>query len=403
MDFSKSIKLIEKKIGYTFRDKSLLQQAFTRTSYCNEKNYRGRDNYSSNEVLEFFGDSVLSTAIISLLLRSKTEKYEHGIKTELNEGDLSNIKSKLSDKRNLAKSTAELGLQKFLLLGEGDDKLGISEEASVMEDLFESIIGAIYIDSEMNIETVIGVVSSILDLSIYTSSEALIQSYKNALQEWCADKKNRLPPPTYKTLSESGPDHKKSYERACYIGDRLLGVGVGKNQKAADTAAAEAALKALMLEEDQKGAKSRAESAEGSARALRELASKRKLPSPEYHDLGEAPNSTEGARAYIVECRFMDFVASAQGPSKQEARDSASAKILEALSNSEKKKEAKTTSGSQKATRKQINKQSANKVKSNSASKSNTKSRQKPQDDKGKKATTNSTPKRKPLHHTKRS
>ena len=85
MDFKKYIPEIEKKIRYKFKDTSLLTQAFTRTSFCNEKN-RGKQCYYSNEVLEFFGDSVLSTAIVSLLLKSRTERYEHGIKTPLKEG-----------------------------------------------------------------------------------------------------------------------------------------------------------------------------------------------------------------------------------------------------------------------------------------------------------------------------
>ena len=146
MDIKSNLKEIEKKIGYAFKDKSLLIQAFTRTSYCNEKNFGNRDNLSSNEVLEFFGDSVLSAAIVSMLMRDRTKRYEHGILAELDEGELSIIKSGLSDKKNLSRSIAALGLEKYLLLGEGDEKLDIRHEPSVMEDLFESIIGAVYID-----------------------------------------------------------------------------------------------------------------------------------------------------------------------------------------------------------------------------------------------------------------
>ena len=102
MNFRKYIPEIEKTIDYTFRDKSLLKQAFTRTSFCNEHSKESEIPYESNEVLEFFGDSVLSAAIITLLLKEHTKKYEHGIKTKLKEGDFSNIKSKLSDKKNLS-------------------------------------------------------------------------------------------------------------------------------------------------------------------------------------------------------------------------------------------------------------------------------------------------------------
>ena len=327
MDFIKSIPEIEKKIGYVFKDKSLLTQAFTRSSFCNEHRENSKRPIISNEVLEFFGDSVLSTAIISLMLKEKTERYEHGVFTELNEGDFSNIRSKLSDKRNLSGSMALLGLQKYLLMGEGDAKLGVENEPSVMEDLFESIIGAVYIDCGMNIDRVIKVVSIILDTSVYFSSEAApIQSYKNALQEWCADKKHRLPSPVYKTVSAEGPDHKRVYERAVIIGDRTVAVGKGKNLKIADSAAAEAALEILKREN--------ITSKEVNFEALTKLkayASQNKQPSPEFRDLGETAKSTPSAREFMIECRLMGKSASAAGNSKQEARVKAAEKLLDIL------------------------------------------------------------------------
>lgn len=252
--FPACIPEIEKIIGYVFSDKSLLTQAFTRTSYCNEQNQRGK-SIQSNEVLEFVGDSVLSVSIITFLMRENAERYEHGIRTRLDEGDFSNVKSKLSDKTNLSKCIMALGLEKYLRLGEGDKKLGIEREPSVMEDLFESIIGAVYFDSDMNVAVVMGVVSRMLDLSAYAVKTPPIQSSKNALQEFCADKKRRLPPPVYKTLGEEGPDHKKVYERGVYIGERLVARAKGKNQKHADAAAAEAALAIL---EDEEKAKAKA-------------------------------------------------------------------------------------------------------------------------------------------------
>lgn len=324
MDFNKSIPEIEKKIGYTFKDKSLIKQAFTRSSFCNEHKGQGKRRLVSNEVLEFFGDSVLSTAIISLMLKEKTERYEHGVYTQLDEGDFSNIRSKLSDKRNLSGSMALLGLQKYLLMGEGDAKLGVENEPSVMEDLFESIVGAVYIDCGMNIDRVIKVVSKILDTSVYFSAEAApIQSYKNALQEWCADKKHRLPAPVYKTVSESGPDHKRVYERAVYVGDRLVATGKGKNQKIADSAAAEAALEILKSENQPKK-----EINLDSITKLKALAVKNKQPSPEFRDLGESEKSTPASREFIIECRLMGKSASATGNSKQEARAKAAEKLL---------------------------------------------------------------------------
>ncbi len=250
--FDESIAKIERIIGYRFRDKSLITQAFTRTSYCNEHLGTQGVRLQSNEVLEFFGDGVLSVAIITHLMKSYTERYEYGIKTELGEGDFSNIKSKLSDKKNLSECIRRLGLQEFLRMGEGDTKLGIATEPSVMEDLFESIVGAVYIDSGMELSAVISVVSRMLDISAYTADAPPIQSSKNALQEWCADKKRRLGQPIYKTLGEEGPDHKKVYERGVFLGERMIASAKGKNLKLADAAAAEAALTVLRKEAEVK-------------------------------------------------------------------------------------------------------------------------------------------------------
>ena len=327
MNLKEKIPELESKIGYIFKDKSLLVQAFTRSSFCNEKNYRGKNNYKSNEVLEFFGDSILSAAIVSIFLEKKTERYEHGINTELCEGDFSNLRSKLSDKSNLSKSTSLLGLEKYLLMGEGDAKLGIEREPSVMEDLFESIIGAVYIDCSMNMKTVIDVVKKILDTSVYFESSARnLQSAKNALQEYCADKKRRLPQPVYKTVSEAGPDHKKEFIRGCYVGERMVAVGKGKNQKIADTLAAEEALKILLKEENTLSEKDLT-----APTKLKELLQSKKAASPEWRDLGETSASTENSKEFSVECKAMGVTATGIGQSKKEARARAAEAIIKLL------------------------------------------------------------------------
>jgi dsRNA-specific ribonuclease len=209
-------------------------------------------------------------------------------------------------------------------MGEGDAKQEIENEPSVKEDLFESIIGAIYIDSRGDMKRVISVVKKMLDMSEYEKTGRVIQSHKNALQEFCADKRRRLPAPVYRTLSESGPEHKKIYERGCYIGDKLYGRGIGKNLKLADAAAAEAALIALKAEylnepQDTIGT---------ALTLLKEIAEKNKKPSPEYHDLGETAHSTEVRREYEVECRFMGLTARGTASDKRTAKAMAAEKIL---------------------------------------------------------------------------
>ena len=382
-----NINEIEKKIGYVFKDKSLLIQAFTRTSFCNEHTPAQKTKYQSNEVLEFFGDGVLSVAIISFLLKECTERYPYGIKTDLGEGDFSNIKSKLSDKQNLSKSMSALGLQKYLRMGEGDEKLGIANEPSVMEDLFESIVGAIYIDSDMNISAVISAVSTMLDMSVYTDRKKPIQSAKNALQEWCADKSRRLPAPRYETLSEDGPDHKKTYMRGCYIGDKLIGRGIGKNFKIADAAAAEDALNTLMAENSansttkvvkttnsvdnsEKSAPSKAAkktttqsqealkvseaATEKSNRSplavLKAYASSQKISTAVFKDLGEIKKSnTSECR---VECLFSGESVIGSGKTRSEARENSASAMVELIGIGKKKAKAKPTAKKSRITQK---------------------------------------------------
>ena len=141
----KQIEHVEKTLGYAFRDKSLLTQAFVRSSFCNE---REGARLQSNEVLEFFGDSVLSAVLVSIFIRDCATRDVCGIHTDYNEGELSTLKSNLSDKKNLSRSMRELGLADYLLMGEGDKKEGIGAQASVMEDLYESLLGAVYIDCD---------------------------------------------------------------------------------------------------------------------------------------------------------------------------------------------------------------------------------------------------------------
>ncbi len=244
--FEYAVPLIESKIGYVFVDKNLLCQAFTRESFVNEYRQRRRGvAIQSNEVLEFFGDGVLSAAVISLFIRDFSDRSEHGILTTLTEGQLSNMKAKLSDKGNLSRSIERTGLEQFLLMSEGDKKLGIEKQPSVMEDLFESILGAVYIDSGKNADAVMEVVSRILDFDGYLAKNGNVQSYKNALQEYCADKRRRLPPPAYETVEEKGPDHAKIYTRVCTIGENYYATGIGKNLKIADEEAAKNTLELL--------------------------------------------------------------------------------------------------------------------------------------------------------------
>lgn len=340
---------LERKIGYTFRDKALLLQALTRTSYVNEH----RGDGQSNEVLEFFGDSVLSCAIVTLFVNEYTDRYDHGIKTKFAEGEFTVIKSKLSDKKNLSKRAREIGLGKYLRMGEGDAKLGIADEASVLEDALESVVGAVYIDSGMDMSKVLNVVAGMLDIKRVLSEgisegDATKKSAKNRLQEWCADKKHRLPQPIYETVGESGPEHKKTYVRRCTVGEGRFVDGSGKNLKEADADAAEKMLAILtkdatrVKKNDEKQEKNVQEDIRPDALLkLREYAKSHKLMAPAFKDLGETERSNVKVREYAVKCNFQGKEATGVGVDKTTARAASASKMLECVGVV--KKEKKTT------------------------------------------------------------
>lgn len=352
MDFTKAIPLVERIIGYTFKDKSLLRQAFTRTSFCNEVNQSGRNDYQSNEVLEFFGDSILSAVIVTFLLKDNVKRYQHGIKTALTEGDFSRIKSALADKSNLSASIFKLGLEKYLIMGKGDKEKNIQCQPSVAEDLFESIVGAVYVDSNTDISSVIGCVSKMLDISLYNSGAAAVSNSKGELQEWCADKKRRLPKPIYQTVSITGPEHEKVYKRACLVGEELVGVGIGKNMKAADAAAAKKALELLKERETKKSDKAESVDYHG---LLRSHSSKIGVPSPEFHDLGETEDSDEYSPKFKIECVCGSHRATAVARSKREARTDAARILYEKLTRGEKTEGKKEQSSTAKKSKTGVN------------------------------------------------
>lgn len=315
---------IERVIDYTFSDKTLLRQAFTRSTFCNENQI----GCQSNEVMEFFGDSVLSATIASFLIRDFCERYEHGVRTELQEGDLNNIKSKLSDKQNLSKSMRALGLQKYLLMGNGDRAGGKENEPSVMEDLFESIVGAIYIDCGMQMQTVMHSVARMMDVGAFFSKAAPpTQSSKNDLQNFCQDKRRRLPLPRYETVEASGPDHERWYRVACFVGDRMVAYGGGKNTAAAEKEAAREAL--CILEREDSDTEGRAEPTGISPiQRLYEYAAKTHTPPPKRYEEDLSQGSEPRFRVTFT---YNGMTAVGEGRSKGEAKENAATEIVERL------------------------------------------------------------------------
>ena len=223
----------EKILGYKFKNISYLKNALTHTSYINEHK---NNPQSSNERMEFLGDSVLGLSVSEFLYKN----YKN-----LPEGVLSKIRASVVCEDSLAKLASSLSLGEFLYMGKGELLSGGGFKPSVTSDAMESVIAAIYLDS--GFETAKSYVLSWLEDAIIEAAEhkGRETDYKSRLQEFCQSKGFV---PTYELLGESGPDHSKIFEARVTTGDGLFAEGKGSNKKKAQQMAAKAMLEKIRLQ-----------------------------------------------------------------------------------------------------------------------------------------------------------
>ena len=215
------IESLEKKLNYTFKNKKLLETALTHSSYANENKKNGT---SSNERLEFLGDSVLGMTIATMIYK---------MKTELPEGRMTRLRSELVCEKSLALMADTLGIGEYLMLGYGEDKNGGRERPSILADAVEAILAAMYLDG--GIKTVEKLVST------YFGKGAMLLNYENSdfktsLQEVIQEKPGQTL--SYHVVDESGPDHMKSYTVEVRLNGNVIGRGKGKSKKDAEQSAA---------------------------------------------------------------------------------------------------------------------------------------------------------------------
>ena len=193
----KELKRIEDIIGYNYNNLDLLQQAFVRRSYSEEN---GGEN---NEVLEFIGDKALDIVIVKLLtdrfgfLTSECGDYNPNddcdeFCCELSEGDLTELKRKLVEKKMLAQCIDRLQLADYLIMSDGDWKNEVYKSASVKEDLFEAIIGAVALDCNWDFSEIANVINVMLNPEQYLEEET-VDNYINLTQEWAIKKSGEVP------------------------------------------------------------------------------------------------------------------------------------------------------------------------------------------------------------------
>jgi len=219
----------QKRIGYTFRDEGLLLSALTHASGAAHR-------LASNERLEFLGDSILGFIVCEYLYRLFPESLE---------GDLTRIKSVVVSRETCGRISEQLGLTDFLIVGKGL-AVNRSVPVSVLSDLFESVVAAVYLDG--GIEPVRGLVSRLLEPEIaQVSSGAQGANHKSLLQQLA--QRDFGVTPTYEVMEETGPDHSKSFHVSAFIGDRRYTPAWGRNKKEAEQKAASNALLELRAAE----------------------------------------------------------------------------------------------------------------------------------------------------------
>lgn len=216
---------LEKKLGYTFKNKALLLNALTHSSYANE----ARHGVTSNERLEFLGDSVLSIIVSNYLFNQFPN---------MPEGELTKLRASLVCEKSLCAFSRELELGKFLQLGKGEDKGGGRERDSILADAFEAVLAAIYLDGGMEIARK-HVMNFVLRELKHTDDE-VFKDYKTALQEII--QRNPEESVSYILTDEFGPDHDKQFTVEVHLNSNVIGTGKGKSKKQAEQMAAKQAL-----------------------------------------------------------------------------------------------------------------------------------------------------------------
>lgn len=224
------LRQLSETLGVTFQDLGLLQLALTHTSFANES----KRPLEQNERLEFLGDAVLELA-------SSTYLYQHF--PEMPEGELTKIRASIVCSATLAELATNLRLGDYLLLGHGEEMSGGRTRQTNLEDVFECVIGAIYLDQGW--ETARDYVLRQLEPEFQKVSAGITvqKDYKTLLQEEVFQKENQSI--EYVELEESGPDHAKTFHFQVVVTGKVLGDGVGHSKKEAQQQAARVALQNL--------------------------------------------------------------------------------------------------------------------------------------------------------------
>ena len=220
---------VEKMLGVTFTDRAVLQSALTHRSYLNE--HREAD-WPHNERLEFLGDAVLELVITDFLYRKYPDKPE---------GELTAVRAALVNTVSLSEAAGTLGVNEYLLMSRGEAKDSGRARQYILANTFEAIIGALYIDQGYD------AAKRFIGDQLFAKTERIVehrlwQDPKSRFQELAQERESVTP--VYETLSQSGPDHDRTFVIGVFLRQEKIAEGSGRSKQEAEQAAAEAAVEA---------------------------------------------------------------------------------------------------------------------------------------------------------------
>lgn len=235
--FGSELEPLERRIGYRFKDRGMLEHALTHRSRVHEDASGG---VFDNESMEFLGDSVLGFVIADMLFRQFPQH---------NEGQKSKLKASIVSAASLARLAQKIDLGQFMILGRGEEKTGGRGKHALIADCYEALIAAIYLDGGTEAARAF-IERQFADLIVEArragADAAFTEDYKSALQEWLQSHERGLP--VYRLAAETGPAHRRSFEVEIVVEGLTLARAEGKTKKEAAQAAAKLALESLNAE-----------------------------------------------------------------------------------------------------------------------------------------------------------
>ncbi len=227
---------LQNELDVTFNNKNLLYQAFTHSSYVNEHR---RKLFTDNERLEFLGDAVLELSVSKFLF----QKYPH-----MSEGELTKLRASIVCEPSLVIFANELGFGRYVLLGKGEELTGGRERPALLADVFESFVGALYLDQ--GLERVVAFLEKVVFPKVELGAFSHVMDFKSQLQEMVQQSNNGLL--HYEIVDEKGPAHNRTFISRVLLNEQELGVGRGKSKKEAEQQAAQSAMQ-MLKQQAQKG------------------------------------------------------------------------------------------------------------------------------------------------------